>query len=490
MNDPRSPRRPWPLLAALACALTLSLGAVAGLSALPARALADDATLSADRAPQVSSPVALLQDRDTGTVLYEKDADARRYPASITKVMTALVVLEHADLDDSVTTQESDFDYLTPDSSTAGLKAGETLTVRDLLACLLIPSGNDAAYVLARAVGGDVASFVELMNERAEELGCTGTHFVNPCGLHDDNHYTTARDLVKIFDAALAQPEFSKIAGSATWDLPATEQNPARTLTTTDFLSEGDSPVFMGDAIVASKTGYTDDAGKCLITAASRDGMNLVGVVLGASNVLDAHGVTENFYDMRDLLEWGFGAWQTGEIVAPGDALATVDVELSSTGDEVAAVSAGSITATVPRGTTLEDLTVSAPVEGSVQAPIEQGQSFGDVTVSLGERALGTVGVQAASAMELSVPDFVLWWLSDPVHAIIVVVIVAAVLVTVGLAASSSSRRRRRGRYEIAVGQRRRVAPGAGGQRLETPGAPRRHGAPGRHAASGRHTRR
>ena len=200
--------------------------------------------------------------------------------------MTALVTLENASLTDVVTVEQADLDNLTPESSVAGLRAGETLTVRDLLACLLIPSGNDAAYVLARHVAGDWQTFVGMMNSKTAELGCTSTTFTDPCGL-SSTIVTTARDLVTIFEAALAHPEFSEISGSATWDLPATEQNPARTLETTDYLIEPDSPVYMGDAIVASKTGFTDDAGKCVIASAERDGMRLVGIVMGAADDAD-----------------------------------------------------------------------------------------------------------------------------------------------------------------------------------------------------------
>ena len=400
-------------LSALALALALALGAACGLS--PRRALAEEgaaaaasaaeaaadaaavadagAAWSADAPPEVSAPVALLVDRTTGTVLFERDADTLRTPASLTKVMTALVTLERASLSDVVTVEQADLDNLTPESSVAGLKAGETLTVRDLLACLLIPSGNDAAYVLARHVGGDWQTFVGLMNERAASLGCASTHFADPCGLSSDI-VTTARDLVTIFEAALEHPEFLEIAGSATWDLPATEKNPARTLETTDFLIESDSPVYMGETIVASKTGFTNDAGKCLLAAAERDGMSLVGIVMGASDETDEDGVTPNFYDLRDLFEWGFGAWVTGNVVSEGDVLASREVALSQDGDAVDAVATGSIFGTVPRGTTVADLTVAVPWEGAeaLQAPVKEDTNLGRVAVSLNGRALGTVG--------------------------------------------------------------------------------------------------
>lgn len=472
------------LVAALLVAL-LAVGA-------PSPALADDAEaaaegLSADRPPELESPSAFLMEADTGTVLLDKNADERREPASTTKVMTALVTIEHVGLDEEVTVEESDFDEVTPESSVAGLVAGETLTVRDLLACMLLPSGNDAAYVLARYVGGgDWHAFVDMMNQRAAELGCADTHFANPCGLSADGHYTTARDLATIMRAAIEHPEFTQIAGSATWDLPATSGNDARTLESTDLLIDPESPVYMGDGVVtAGKTGFTNAAGRCLVVSAEGDGMRLVGVTLGAAAEADAEGVTENYYDMRSMLEWGFGAWSTGDVVVPGDVMGSAGVMLSSDGDSVEAVAAGGVEATVPRGTTLADLTLTPswqgtdPQTGSFRAPLETGQALGTVDVSLGDRWLASVPVTAARSMGLSVPALLMWWLSDPLHAVIAVACAAAVLVVVGLAGASVHRRRPR--YQMAVGQRRRVEPGAGGRRLEPPAARR-----GGHRASGR----
>lgn len=485
-----------PLLASIALAALLAGGSLT--LATPVAALADDGSAAADASysasepPELSSPAAFLVDPVTGTVLLEKSADEQREPASTTKVMTALVVLENADLDDQVTVEASDFDEVTADSSVAGLVAGETLSVRDLLACLLLPSGNDASYVLARHVAGDWQSFVAMMNEKAAELGCTGTHFANPCGLPDDAHYTTARDLATIFSAAAEYPEFVEIAGSATWDLPATSGNPARTLHTTDLLVDPESPVYMDGVVTAGKTGYTGDAGKCLVVGAEKDGMGLVGVVLGASDAADASGVTENFYDMRTMLDWGFGAWEYGEVVSAGDELCSAGVTLSTDGDAVGAEAAGSVVATVPRGTTLADLTVTPAWQdnegdaGSFQAPLEEGQALGQAEVSLDGRTLGTVALVAASGMGLSVPAFLMWWLSDPVHAAVAVACVVAVFVAIGLLSSwSSSRRRSRSRYRMAVGQRRTVSPGVGGQRLKPPA-----GRSAARSSSGAHRRR
>lgn len=475
-------------LRALSASLVLVLALVLAAGAAPLPALAEDAAqtaYSAAEPPTLTSSKALLVERETGTTLYEVGADERAYPASLTKVMTALVVLENADLDAEVTVEEGDLDEVTWDSSIAGLKVGETLTVRDLLACLLVPSGNDASYVLARFVGGgDWHAFVDMMNERAAQLGCEGTHFANPCGLHDDNHYSTARDLVRIFEAALAYPEFEEIAGSESWDLPETSQNPARTLESTDTLLDPESPVYMGDTVVASKTGTTLEGGRCLITLAQRDGRTLVGVVLGAPMDADAEGVTSNFYDMRSLLEWGFGAWRTGDVVAVGDVVGSAEVSLSSDGDEVDALATSSIAATVPAETTLDDLTLTPSWDEAFQAPLDADAPLGKVSVALGDRELGTVTVATAHAMALSIPSYLVWWLtSDPVHTVLAVVGVVAVLVVVGLVASAPSRSRRRRSKATSSPQRRAVARSVEPTRLKTPAK-----AKGKHVGS--HMRR
>ena len=430
---------------ALGCALA-PLGPVAALAADGGdqAAFEGDAAYNPDAAPEISSPAGILVDRDTGTVLYAKDADAKRYPASTTKVMTALLTIENANLDDVVTIEESDLTELGEDSMMSGLLVGEQYTVKDLLACLLLPSGNDAAYVLARYVGGSWQAFVDMMNEKAASLGCTGTHFANPCGLHDDDHYTTARDLVRIFDAALDEPTFVRIAGSATWDLPATEKQAARTLETTDFLIDPTSPAYMDGKVTAGKTGYTLEGGKCLVAAAENGERRVAGVVLGAENDPDADGVTPNFYDMKNLLEWGLDAWTTGNAVSVGDGLASVAVKYSEDGDSVELVSQGDVYATLPAGVGTADLEVEGGLPSEVDAPVSAGSDLGTVDVLYEGRYLGTVSVATSTALGYSWRLFALDWVSDPVHAALVAAAVAvAVGLVVALAVSASLRKKR-----------------------------------------------
>lgn len=432
-------------LASASLALLVALVAGGTASALPAGAvvaLADEASqaYSADQAPELSAQAAYLYDRTTGTVLLDKNADERHYPASMTKIMTALITLEHANLTDEVTVEQSDLDMITADSSNAGLKAGEKTTVENLLACLLLPSANESAYTLARHVAGDYQSFVNMMNDKAAELGCTGTHFVNPCGLHDDDHYTTAHDMALILTAASQNADFVRISGSATWDLPETNMNPARTIKNTNLLVNAESSLHL-EGVTCGKTGYTGDAGRCLAAGAFKDGLDVVGVVMAAP---ESEGSAAAISNMHDLLSWGLSAWQTTSIVNAGDVLGASAVRLSKDGEKLNVSAADAIVATLPAGTTEDDLDVAFSWQGPLTAPVEAGQPLGTAAVSFQGRELATIGAVAAFGMRLSIPAFVMDWLSDPIHMVIVVVALVALFVLVGLLASRGSRRRQR----------------------------------------------
>ena len=417
------------LRAALAAALIAAVATpIASPIALftPSVALAEDTGYNADTPPELQAQSAYLKDRTTGTVLLNINSGDRRYPASTTKVMTALLVLENAKLDDTVTIAEEDFAALDENSMTAGLEVGETLTVRDMLACLLLPSANECAYALARHVSGSVDSFVELMNARAKELGCKNTNFVNPCGLHDDNHYTTAYDLSLIFDAALQLPDFVEIAGSATWELPATNMQEARTIESTDELANANGPVYV-EGVQAAKTGYTEAAGRCLVAAAAQGDMNLMGVVLGAPNTDSGSGVTANFVDMYTMFMWGFEAWQSGAVISEGADLGTAPIAQSSDGDEVGLVALEAFNATVPIDTKTSDLTITPTWKEELTAPISATQELGTVTVSLDGQELGTVKVGAATTMRASLFAKIGAFLSSPLNIIISILVTALV---------------------------------------------------------------
>ena len=196
-----------------------------------------DVIAAASEAPAVTATAALLISPDSDMVLYEKNADKKRYPASTTKIMTALLTLENVeDLNETVTAEQGDFAKVTADSSNADIKVGETVRVIDLLYALMLPSANEAAYMLARHVGGTSEHFVDMMNTRAEELGCTGTHFSNPCGLHEEDHYTTARDLYLIARETMKNDTFTNIIDTVQYRMPKTNMHEERIIFTTNQL--------------------------------------------------------------------------------------------------------------------------------------------------------------------------------------------------------------------------------------------------------------
>ena len=244
-------------------------------------------------APDIRAKAALLVDVNTDAVAYAQNIHEQNYPASLTKVMTALLILEKASGNDALLTQEvtapeSAFasPYYAADGSTAGIKAGEVLTVKQLLQCMLIVSANEACNILAEWHSGSISTFVDAMNAKAEALGCEDTHFVNPSGIHDPDHYTSAWDLYLITKAAMEYPEFMEICDSASATIPATNLSPERTLyTTNNLLSNWRVIGYRDKRAHGIKTGSTDAAGHCLISSAQQGELHYVSVVMGAERI-------------------------------------------------------------------------------------------------------------------------------------------------------------------------------------------------------------
>ena len=232
----------------------------------------------------LNSRYAMLIDADSGEAIASRDADARMYPASLTKVMTAVVVLDHADaLDDVVEAPADMFPALwEQNASMAGLQPGESATVEDMLYGLMLPSGADCAIALARYVAGDVEAFVELMNRTAAALGMSGTHFTNPTGLHDADHYSTARDMTMLFAHAMRNGTFRTIAGSPSHTMSSASLHDGDLTVDSTVFEELGTPFVAGGWIVAGKTGYTPEAGLCLATATRFGGRTYILVTAGA----------------------------------------------------------------------------------------------------------------------------------------------------------------------------------------------------------------
>ena len=248
----------------------------------------EDRLLSSRTSFSVAAKAALLIDLNTGRAVYEQDADERVYPASLTKIMTCLLALENGNLSDVVTVSASALDDLDADSSVAGLQVGEQMTLENLLYCMMVVSGNDACNVIAEHIAGSVADFVRMMNQRAYELGCLNTHFSNPHGLHDESHYTTARDLSIITQAALKSENFRQIVDTYEYQLPDDNmrQNIPKLKTTNMLIYRSLSNTLYYPRAHGIKTGYTSQAGRCVISEATGDGLDLLGIVCGAATTV------------------------------------------------------------------------------------------------------------------------------------------------------------------------------------------------------------
>lgn len=265
----------------------------------------DEAHPEALSAEQLYARSAILIDQDTGQVLFEKEADRRMYPASTTKIMTLMLALEYGPLGEMVTVPQSAA-QVPADSSTVPIKPGERMLFDDLLYGLMIRSGNDAANAIATIVSGSVENFVELMNQRAEELGLSNTHFTSAHGYHDEEHYTTARDLARLAQAAMREARVSEIASAVSHELPANNlRKKARVLRSeTEFLAGMDS-AYSYPYATGLKTGTTQKAGKCFVGTAEKEGIRLISVVLFSTRKYEQ----PRWIDTIRLMDYGFSQY-------------------------------------------------------------------------------------------------------------------------------------------------------------------------------------
>ena len=247
--------------------------------------------------PTIQSEGAVVMDAATGTVLYGKNQNTRYYPASITKLMTALLVLENCQLGDTVTFSKTATENLEAGAVSLKLTEGDKLTVEQCLYGLLLKSANEVANGLAEKVSGSVSGFASLMNQKAAALGCTGTHFVNPNGLNDTNHYTTPYDMALIARAAFQNDTLRKIDTTLSYKFPATKNAGERTITMGHkMMYSTDSRYYPG--IIGGKTGYTSKAGNTLVTGAEKNGVRLIAVVMKSKST--------HYADTKALLDYGF----------------------------------------------------------------------------------------------------------------------------------------------------------------------------------------
>lgn len=268
-----------------------------------------------------NSPSVILMDAKSGKILYSKSAFEKRYPASTTKLMTAILTLENCKLTDVATVSHNAIFSIPVGYTHANLQEGEKLTIEQLLNVLLIPSANDAAIVLAEHIAGSVENFADMMNAKAKEIGCLNTHFVNPNGIHAKDHYSTAYDLALIGQYALKFDDILRIAKINQYTLPKTNKynGPSRIFNATNGLIDTDNKYYYPEA-TGLKTGYTDKAGYCIVTTAEKNGLTLLEVVLGSDDI------SSRYEDCIKLFDYGFNNYSYKKLVDAGSIIKTVEV--------------------------------------------------------------------------------------------------------------------------------------------------------------------
>lgn len=379
--------------------------------------------------------VDLLVCLDDGSVIVEKNADTPVAPASLTKVLTALVVLRtETDLEKTITVSEEAITSLSgTGSSVSGLKSGEIISVYNLLCCLLIPSGNDAAMALAYEYGGTVENFVQMMNDTAKSLGCTNTNFVNPHGLDDPAHKTTAKDLALIAQAALKYPAFETIVATATYDLPATNMNNERRIVNTNSILHPYYASYYNKNVKGIKTGSTDNAGRCLISYASKNGYNYLAVAMGGDyRDSDGDGIEENqaFMDTNHMYDWAFKNLEYEIVTRQGQFVCSVPINYCRDREEAKLVAAKEVLALVPQGNDSESVSFE-PIDlpESIDAPLKKGEKVGKANIIFAGQVIGEVDIVAA---EDSNQDFFLW-LTSTIKSLTSITFVKIILILIAI---------------------------------------------------------
>lgn len=383
-----------------------------------------------------------LLNLDTDTVVYTYNADETMPMASVTKIMTFIVAYENiSDPENTVINTGENFyyDLMGTGSSMAGLYMNEDLTALQLYNMMLIPSGNDAAYVLAEYVGGTIEGFVEMMNQKAYDLGCRNTYFADESGLSDEN-YSTARELALITKYAMTLPYFSEITDSTYYTLPATNRSAVRTVYTTNaMLNQNMSDGAYYYAYTRGiKTGTTDAAGYCVVTSAVKGGYSYLCVSLG-SPTLDSAGNDINtrgdMLDARALYEWAFDSFELKTVLSSGEIIADVDLEYAWGKDTLQLTAASGCTALLPCEVEPSSIMMTFHLPDYVEAPVAKGDRVGTVTLSYAGMDIRTIDLVAAESVERSDVATVLSkggdMLSSPWFKLITVVVVVLVVLYV-----------------------------------------------------------
>ncbi len=330
----------------------------------------------------IYSDSAILIDASTGKILAGKDIHKEVYPASTTKILTAILAIENCSLDEQITASRSAVMCIPSGYSNAGIVEGEKISVRDLLDMFLIHSANEIGFIFAEHISGDVEAFSDLMNKKALELGCTNTNFTNPSGIHDVNHYSSAYDLALIAKYCMKNEIFRSIVSKNSCKIaPTNKYGEHRYYKNTNNLLDSSNRYYYENAI-GIKTGFTSQAKNCLISASKKDGLELIVVALGAEAT--ENGLSGRYVDTINLFNYGYENYKFIQFATKNTVIK--DVVVSNATKEtknLQIVLKNSISGTVSTSIDLQNLDYSVEINDNISAPIAKGSVLGKITYDI-----------------------------------------------------------------------------------------------------------
>ena len=360
-------------------------------------------TLSTEEKLTDTAKAVVLYEFNSGTMLYTHNPDAKIYPTSMVKMMTALVALENGNLDDMVTVTRSVLNQVPIGILGADLKLGEEISLRDLLYATMVASATDASVVAAAHVGGSIEGFLQMMNDKAVQLGCQNTHYGNVHGLHDEQTYTTARDIARITEAALNNEIFREMFCATEYTMAATNKHEARTITTTNNLMNPKNSKYYDKRVTGGKTGATDEGGRCLTLTAERDGMEILCVVMGAQPTVAANGSLSaygSFEESKVLIDYAFSNFEFRQVFFDGQSLAQYPVENGAS--HVVTQATASVSTVLPKEVDEAQLKwVYEKQNATIIAPVVKGQKLGTAQVWYGTKCLAETDMTAMHGVAL-----------------------------------------------------------------------------------------
>ena len=350
-------------------------------------------------APSVLAETAVLIDADSGEILYNKNADKKMFPASITKLMTILLALENGKLTDEITFSHDAIYSIEPGSAHIAIQEGETLTLEQVLRAIILRSANEASNGAAEYVSGSVSAFAQKMTERAKELGCKNTNFINANGLHDENHYTTAYDMALIARELLKQEEYRSMMSETYYEIPPTEKQPETRYLHGQHQMLNPNAIYYYEDAIGGKTGFTSEALNTLVTYAEKDGMELIAVVMKCN-------AAEHYTDTAALFDYGFANYEAVTLLSGAEYTTPITVTEEYNGKiiergTITVAPVGTVKHVVPKGTEVSSTTTEMDVPQTIEAPVTAGQKVGTMKVMLNGKLVKTVDLVAQDSIDV-----------------------------------------------------------------------------------------